>query len=234
VYPQRGLRGARRGDDRIDGGVAACAVDAQQERPRARHDGDVAYAAAQPDGGGALHLAAAEGRHARHQHVVLPRQGEACLHQQLPAVGGDHLARLAAQQHAADRQPRRLPTRGPGGLGQGDQEVVGHRDELLRPGGERRHAVGRDRLNLRRPGHAAFVPGRPALAEGDLLQQNRVIAAALELGQQAGAEGYGVGRPLTGQVVADGQVAVEGVQGQAALACAAQEQGPGAARRVGQ
>jgi hypothetical protein len=96
------------------------------------------------------------------------------------------------------------------------------------------HAVGRHRVELQAAGHAALLPAGPALADGHLLQGDGRLGAALELGQQAGAEGEGVGRPLAGLVVADGQVALPGVQRQAVLAGAAQDQRPGAARRVGQ
>jgi hypothetical protein len=73
--------------------------------------------------------------------------------------------------------------------------------------GQSRYTVGDDGLEVRDAWHGAFVPSGSALATGDLFQGHRVRGPALDLFQDGGAKGDGLGGTITGFVVTDADVA---------------------------
>jgi hypothetical protein len=123
------------------------------------------------------HVPADEQGQSGDEHLLGPRQGEAALHQQLPAVRGHYLSPPALQLDPRQGVAGAVAGGGTSGLGQRRQEVRFERLEACRRLRQRGHLFGRHEVERPDAGDAAVVPASLALAVADGRQRDGAVFA---------------------------------------------------------
>ena len=202
VEAEPGGRRLLGGDRLLDAREAGVGPDRQPDRPRPGPEHDVGVRPAHLDRPVAGQPAAGEQRRAADQQVAVPGEAEAALDEDLPAVGGDHLAGVALELEAVQGVAGRALVGRLDGLGQGVEQAAGAGLERRRRLGERRQARELGDGVLAGLGDAPVLPADDGPARRGGLQDDGDVVLALEVGQGVQRQGDRrlgpVGRPAGG------------------------------------
>ena len=210
VEAEPGGRRLLGGDRLLDAREAGVGPDRQPDRPRPGPEHDVGVRPAHLDRPVAGQPAAGEQRRAADQQVALPGEAEAALDEDLPAVGGDHLAGVALELEAVQGVAGRALVGRRDGLGQGVEQAAGAGLERRRRLGERRQAREIGDGVLAGLGDAPVLPADDGPARRGGLQDDGDVVPALEVGQGVQRQGdRRLGPVGARQDVLDGQVGQE-------------------------